>query len=213
MPVKPGLFVAFEGGEGAGKSTQVALLAQALRDRGVEVLCTREPGGTPTAEAVREVLLQPTDQPMAGRCEVLLFAAARADHAASVIRPALNRGWVVLCDRYIDSSLAYQGAARGFGVADVAAISAWATESLTPDLTVLLDVDPLVGLARAKDGNRMEEESLGFHEQVRAQFLDLAERSPQRYLVLPADSPVDALAEQISRAVDAVIADTQVELA
>lgn len=212
MPGKPGLFVAFEGGEGAGKSTQVALLAEALRARGWDVVCTREPGGTPTAEAIREVLLRPTDEPMAGRCEVLLFAAARADHAATVIRPALARGSVVISDRYIDSSLAYQGGARGFGVADVGAISAWATEGLLPDLTVLLDVEPSVGLARAKDGNRMEEESLAFHERVRSEFLDLARRAPERYLVLSADLTAEELAGQIQRAVDATIADSQAGL-
>lgn len=213
MPGKPGLFIAFEGGEGAGKSTQVALLADALRQRGCDVLCTREPGGTPTAEAIREVLLKPSQEPMAGRCEVLLFAAARADHAATVIRPALARGSVVLCDRYIDSSLAYQGAARGFGVADVGAISAWATEGLLPDLTVLLDVEPRIGLARAEDGNRMEEESLGFHELVRREFLDLAARSPKRYLVLAADDSADHLAAQIISAVDVALEELQVELA
>lgn len=213
MPGRRGLFVAFEGGEGAGKSTQVAMLADTLRERGWDVVCTREPGGTPTAEAIREVLLEVTDEPMAGRCEVLLFAAARADHAAAVIRPALERGAVVLCDRYIDSSLAYQGAARGFGVADVGAISAWATEELVPDLTVLLDVDPGLGLARAKDGNRMEEESLRFHEEVRQEFLDLAGRAPQRYLVVAADRPAQDIAAQISEAVDSTVKDQQVELA
>lgn len=212
MPAKAGLFVAFEGGEGAGKSTQVSLLADSLRARGWDVVCTREPGGTPTAEAIREVLLQPADEPMDGRCEVLLFAAARADHAAAVIRPALARGSVVLCDRYIDSSLAYQGAARGFGVADVGAISAWATEGLVPDLTVLLDVDPHLGLARAKDGNRMEEESLRFHEAVRQEFLDLAGRAPQRYLVMAADRPADDLAAQILAALDVVVEELHVEL-
>lgn len=212
MPGKPGLFVAFEGGEGAGKSTQVALLAEALQSRGLDVVRTREPGGTPTAEAIREVLLKPTEAPMAGRCEVLLFAAARADHAATVIRPALARGSVVLCDRYIDSSLAYQGAARGFGVADVGAISAWATEGLLPDLTVLLDVEPGVGLARAKDGNRMEAESLAFHEQVRNEFLDLARRAPERYLVLAADYAPGDLADQILQAVDAAITSLRAEL-
>ena len=213
MPGRRGLFVAFEGGEGAGKSTQVQLLADALRERGWDVVCTREPGGTPTAEAIREVLLEVSEQPMAGRCEVLLFAAARADHAAAVIGPALERGAVVLCDRYIDSSLAYQGAARGFGVADVAAISSWATDGLLPHLTVLLDVDPRLGLARAKDGNRMEEESLRFHEDVRREFLDLAGRAPDRYVVVSADRPVTDIAAQIREAVDMVVTAQQVELA
>lgn len=213
MPGRPGLFVVFEGGEGAGKSTQVALLADALRGRGLDVVCTREPGGTTTAESIREVLLATTDEPMTGRCEVLLFAAARADHAARVIRPALDRGAVVLCDRYVDSSLAYQGAARGFGVADVAAISTWATEGLVPDLTVLLDVDPSIGLARAEDGNRMEEESLRFHETVRREFLDLAGREPERYLVVAADRPPEEIAHEVRHAVDRVVGELRVELA
>lgn len=212
MPGRRGLFVVFEGGEGAGKSTQVAMLAESLGARGWDVVRTREPGGTPTAEAIRRVLLEVTDQPMAGRCEVLLFAAARADHAAAVIRPALERGAVVLCDRYIDSSLAYQGAARGFGVADVGAISSWATEGLVPDLTVLLDVDPQLGLSRAQDGNRMEEESLRFHEEVRQEFRNLADREPQRYLVVAADRPVEDIAGHVLAAVDLIVKNTQVDL-
>ncbi len=167
----PGAFVVFEGGDGAGKSTQSRLLADALRARGLEVVVTREPGGTPIGEAIREVLLGAGSDGMAARTEALLFAAARAEHAASLIRPAVARGAVVISDRYLDSSVAYQGAARGLGEDRIAELSLWATEDLVPDLTVLLDVAPGVGLGRAGDANRMEAEPEAFHAEVRAAFL------------------------------------------
>ena len=154
----PGAFVVFEGGDGAGKSTQCRLLADALRARGLEVVVTREPGGTPIGEAIREVLLGAGSDGMAARTEALLFAAARAEHAASLIRPAVARGAVVISDRYLDSSVAYQGAARGLGEDRIAELSLWATEDLVPDLTVLLDVAPGVGprpcRGRQPDGGR-----------------------------------------------------------
>ena len=162
----PGAFVVFEGGDGAGKSTQSRLLADALRARGLEVVVTREPGGTPIGEAIREVLLGAGSDGMAARTEALLFAAARAEHAASLIRPAVARGAVVISDRYLDSSVAYQGAARGLGEDRIAELSMWATEDLVPDLTVLLDVPPGVGLGRAGDANRMEAEPEAFHSEV-----------------------------------------------
>ncbi len=179
-----GLFVVFEGGDGAGKSTQCRLLADALRAQGFEVVLTREPGGTDTGEAIREVLLGAGSQGMAARTEALLFAAARAEHVASLIRPALARGAVVISDRYLDSSVAYQGAARGLGEAAVADLSGWATEGLLADLTVVLDVDPQVGVGRAGDANRMEAEPRPFHEAVRGSFLRQAAAAPHRYLVL-----------------------------
>lgn len=201
MLADTGLFIAFEGGEGAGKSTQVAMLAESLGHLGHEVICTREPGGTDAAEAIREVLLRPADPVMAPRCEVLLFAAARADHVAKVIRPGLRRGAVVLCDRYIDSSVAYQGFARGENIATVTDISLWATEDLLPDLTVVLDIDPLVGLGRARDGNRMEAESLHFHQMVRQGLLELAAADPGRYLVVDAEQDQAVVAHSILGAV------------
>ncbi len=197
----PGLFVVFEGGDGAGKSTQCRLLADALRSRGFEVLVTREPGGTPTGEAIREVVLGSDSQHMVPRTEALLFAAARAEHAASLIRPALARGAVVISDRYLDSSVAYQGAARGLGETAIADLSVWATEGLVPDLTVVLDVDPGLGVARAGDVNRMEAEPRAFHDAVRASFLRQAAAEPRRYLVLAAHDDREELAAAVLAAV------------
>ena len=197
----PGAFVVFEGGDGAGKSTQCRLLAGALRARGQEVVVTREPGGTPIGEAIREVLLGSGSAGMAARTEALLFAAARAEHAAALIRPAVARGAVVISDRYLDSSVAYQGAARGLGEDRVAELSLWAAEGLLPDLTVLLDVAPGVGLSRAGDANRMEAEPEAFHAQVRKAFLRRAAAAPQRYLVLEADRPKDEVAASVLAAV------------
>lgn len=209
MPADTGLFIAFEGGEGAGKSTQVARLAATLSERGLDVVCTREPGGTAAAEAIREVLLRPADPVMAPRCEVLLFAAARADHVAKVIGPAIGRGAVVLCDRFIDSSVAYQGHARGEDVGVVTDISLWAVEGLLPDLTVVLDIEPHRGLARARDGNRMEAESLRFHQAVREGLLGLAAADPDRYLVVDAEQDQAVVARQILAAVDLRLAVAQ----
>jgi dTMP kinase len=191
------MFIAFEGGEGAGKSTQVALLADALRSVGRTVVVTREPGGTPAAERIRAVLLDPDVEAVDPRAEALLFAAARSDHVAKVIRPALDAGAVVITDRYLDSSLAYQGVARGLGVGEVAGLSMWGTGSLLPDLTVVLDVDPEVGLARLTERDRLERESLDWHRTVRRAFLDLAGRQPDRYLVLDATEPPPVIAGQV----------------
>jgi dTMP kinase len=197
----PGAFVVFEGGDGAGKSTQSRLLADALSARGLEVVVTREPGGTPIGEAIREVLLGAGSHGMAARTEALLFAAARAEHAASLIRPAVARGAVVISDRYLDSSVAYQGAARGLGEDRIAELSLWATADLVPDLTVLLDVAPRVGLGRAGDANRMEEEPEEFHSDVRQAFLRRAAVAPERYLVVEADRPKDKVAAVVLSAV------------
>ncbi len=184
------------GRRGAGKSTQCRLLADALRARGREVVVTREPGGTPIGEAIREVLLGAGSDGMSARTEALLFAAARAEHAAALIRPAVARGAVVISDRYLDSSVAYQGAARGLGEDRIAELSLWATEDLVPDLTVVLDVAPGVGLGRAGDANRMEAEPAAFHAEVRESFLRRAAAAPDRYLVLPPTSP-DEVAETV----------------
>jgi dTMP kinase len=193
----PGAFVVFEGGDGAGKSTQCRLLAAALQARGAEVVVTREPGGTPIGEAIREVLLGAGSDGMAARTEALLFAAARAEHAAALIRPAVARGAVVISDRYLDSSVAYQGAARALGEDRIADLSLWATEGLVPDLTVVLDVAPSVGLGRAGDANRMEAEPEAFHRGVRESFLRRAALAPERYLVVPAEQPVDVVAAEV----------------
>ncbi|WP_319805827.1 dTMP kinase [Dactylosporangium fulvum] len=195
-----GLFIVFEGGEGAGKSTQVQQLADALRKIGRDVVVTHEPGATPVGSRIRSLVLDPPERNgdvVTPRAEALLYAADRAHHVASVVRPALNRGAVVISDRYVDSSLAYQGAGRTLPVDEVSWLSKWATGGLKPDLVVLLDLDPAIGLERAgKRGaaDRLESESLAFHERVRYAFLDLASADPSRYLVLDATNPVDALA-------------------
>jgi dTMP kinase len=193
----PGYFIAFEGGEGAGKSTQEARLAQSLAARGHAVLRTREPGGTPAGEQIRHVLLSPEFEGLDARAEALLFAAARGEHVARVIRPALERGDVVICDRYIDSSVAYQGYGRDLGPSRVRDLSLWATHELLPDLTVVLDVDPEVGLARFAERDRLEAEPIEYHRAVRAAFLALAAAEPDRYLVLDARDGVDTIAAAI----------------
>lgn len=201
-----GCFIAFEGGEGAGKSTQEALLAQALTERGHTVVRTREPGGTPAGEAIRHVLLSPEFEGLDPRAEALLFAAARGEHVARVIRPALERGDVVICDRYLDSSVAYQGFGRELGPKRVRDLSLWATHELLPDLTVVLDVDPAVGLARFAERDRLEAEPLEYHRTVRAAFLTLAEADPDRYLVLDARADVNEIAAAILERVLSVVA-------
>lgn len=192
-----GFFIVFEGGEGAGKSTQEGLLADALTARGRTVVRTREPGGTPAAEAMRAIVLSPEYAGLDPRAEALLFAAARGEHVARVVRPALDRGDVVICDRYLDSSVAYQGFARGLGPRRVRDLSLWATGDLLPELTIVLDIDPAEGLARFDERDRLEAEPLEYHQQVRAAYLSLAEQEPERYLVLPARDSVDSIATAI----------------
>lgn len=184
---RPGFFVAFEGGEGAGKSTQARLLAGWLREQGRPVVLTREPGDSPIGPAVRALLLDPATAGLSARAEALLYAADRAEHVASVVRPALLGGAVVVSDRYADSSTAYQGAGRGLGVDAIARLSSWATGGLVPDLTVLLDVDPSVGLRRPTGpADRLEREPPDFHRRVRDAFRQIAAANPGRYLVLDA---------------------------
>jgi len=205
-----GHLIAVEGVEGAGKSTQAARLADHLRDRGFEVVRTREPGGTPVAEAVRAVLLDGDLDAMDDRTEALLYAAARAEHVAKVIAPALERGAVVITDRYLDSSLAYQGHARGLGIDEVRRVNDWATDGTRPDLVVLLDLPAADGLTRARlragdaaPVDRLEREALAFHEQVAHGFAELARRSPDRFIVVNADADVDTVSARVREAVDA----------
>jgi dTMP kinase len=191
-----GLFVTFEGGEGSGKSTQIARLAARLRARGLDPVLTREPGGTPLAEGIRDLLLDPARRPGA-MSEALLMEAARADVVAHVIRPALAAGRVVLCDRYDDSTLAYQGGGRGLDVDLLEALNRAATGGLVPDLTLLYDVPPALGLARresaAGDTNRLDREPQEFHARVRRRYLDLAATAPERWLVLDGAAAPDEL--------------------
>ncbi|NAZ85125.1 dTMP kinase [Kineococcus sp. T90] len=213
----PGLFVALEGGDGSGKSTQSRLLAAWLRERGHEVVTTREPGGTSTGAALREVLLARRDgaggaAQLDARAEALLFAADRAQHVAEVVRPALRRGAVVVTDRYVDSSLAYQGAGRALPAEQVEQLSAWATGELLPDLTVVLDVDPATAaVRRGRDPqrageDRLEAESQAFHARVREQFLRLAAREPARYLVVDATASPAAVHERVREALRPLLA-------
>ncbi|WP_299167652.1 dTMP kinase [uncultured Arthrobacter sp.] len=199
------MFVAFEGGDSAGKSTQAARLAEFLQADGRTVVRTREPGGTEIGEKLRSLVLEHGHGHIDSRTEALIFAAARAAHVHQVILPALERGDVVVCDRYIDSSVAYQGVGRGLGSDRVRDINLWAVEGLRPDLTVLLDVDHVEGRGRrtstAAQEDRMESEPDSFHEQIRAAFRDQAASSPDQYLVLNASDPVDELAAIIADAV------------
>jgi dTMP kinase len=206
--VTTGLFLAFEGGDGAGKSTQARLLAEALTARGLEVVVTREPGGTPAAEAIRHVVLTPDFAGLDDRAETLLYAAARAEHVARLIRPALERGAVVVTDRYVDSSIAYQGVGRALGPDVVGEINLWATRGLLPDLTVLLDVDAGAGLARIDSTpDRLEAEPEEFHDAVVHAFRALAAGDADRYLVLPAHDDREAVAAAVLARVDALLAE------
>lgn len=195
------MFIAFEGGEGAGKSTQEAVLAQWFTDRGRTVVRTREPGGTPAGEAMRHIVLSHDFDGLDERAEALLFAASRGEHVAQVILPALKRGDVVICDRYMDSSIAYQGIGRGLGEQQVRDINMWATNGLLPDLTIVLDVDPVIGLARAGEPDRLESAPLEYHQRVRQGFLDLAQQDPARYVVIAADQDPQTISELIIAAV------------
>lgn len=184
-PSPRGRFIVLEGGDGVGKSTQRALLGQWLEERGYEVVLTREPGGTELGDLLRSALLHGGH--VDARTEALLFATDRAHHVHTVVRPALERGAMVVSDRYLDSSAAYQGAARELGMDEVRDLSLWATNHLLPDLTIVLDLDPEVAAARREGApDRLERESLDFHRRVRAGFLLLAAADPARYLVLDA---------------------------
>ena len=185
-----GLFVTFEGVEGAGKTTQIRLLRQTLEAEGRNVCVTREPGGDALAEGILNLLLHVAMTP---RAELLLFLASRAQNVEAVIRPHLAAGGVVLCDRYIDSSVAYQGYARGLGRDNAAHLNTFATHGLMPDLTFLLDLAPEVGLARQQERNRMESESLEFHRRVREGYLAEAQNNASRFCILDAALPPDAL--------------------
>jgi dTMP kinase len=205
-PSYAGLFLVLEGGEGAGKSTQAKLLVDWLQSSGREVVLTREPGATPAGQRIRALLLDPATGGISPRTEALLYAADRAEHVARVILPALERGAVVVSDRYVDSSLAYQGAGRALELAEVARLSRWATGGLRPDLTLLLDVDPVVGLGRVPGApDRIEQESLAFHQRVRQGFLDLAAADPDRYLVVPAAEPAAQVHAQVRDRVTAML--------
>lgn len=195
-----GLFITLEGPEGAGKSTNRDYLAQCLRDRGLDVVLTREPGGTPLAERIRDLLLTPADEPMSSDTELLLVFAARAQHLAQVIRPALARGAIVLCDRFTDATYAYQGGGRGQSVQRIEQLEYFVQGDMRPDLTLIFDLPVEVGLSRAAARGRLdrfEQEGLEFFEAVRSAYLDRARQAPQRYRVIDAGQPLSAVQQDL----------------
>lgn len=199
-------FITFEGGEGCGKSTVLKAIKERLESEGVSVVLTREPGGTPIAEQIRNVILDKGNTAMDGRTEALLYAASRRQHLVEKIWPALQEGKTVLCDRYLDSSLAYQGGARGLGIDEVLSINLFATEGTYPDLTLLFDLEPEQGLARIaanqnREVNRLDLEKLDFHHQVRNNFLALAKRYPNRYVIIDASQPLADVIEDAYKAI------------
>ncbi|QWC83738.1 dTMP kinase [Nocardioidaceae bacterium] len=195
-----GVFIALEGGEGTGKSTQSRALAEALAARGHEVVLTREPGDTPVGAQVRSLLLDTATGEMSPRTEALLYAADKAEHVDTLVLPALERGAVVVTDRYVDSTLAYQGAGRVLDVAEVESVARWATRDLRPHLTVLLDLDPAAAFARFEGRDRIESAGARFHERVREGFRRLAAQDPDRYLVLDAAAdPAQITARVLAR--------------
>ena len=200
-----GVFVCFEGGEGAGKSTQSKLLAGWLEEQGRSVLLTFEPGDTEVGKALRQIVLSPETGELSHRTEALLYAADKAEHVDTVVLPALARGEVVITDRYVDSSLAYQGAGRDLLLADVERVNRWATGDLRPHLTVVLDLAPEAGLGRLTGRDRIEGESVEFHQRVRQGFLDLAAADPEHYLVLDARAPVEEIAAAIRARVEVLL--------
>lgn len=201
---RPGIFITFEGVEGCGKSTQAGLLAHRLESAGVSVRLLREPGGTLIGEAIREILLDPANSGLDARAELLLYEASRAQLVAEVIEPALAAGEVVVCDRFFDSTTAYQGYARGLSLAEIETLNRAATGGLDPDLTVLVDVDPELGLERARSesrgADRLESEALSFHVRVREGFLAIAAEQ-DRVVVVDGGGSVDEAAERVERAV------------
>ena len=199
-----GKFITFEGIEGSGKSTQVKLLVNYLESRNIPYLCTREPGGTPIAEAIRKILLDPACFEMLPETELLLYNASRAQHTGELILPALKAGKIVICDRYYDSTYAYQGAARELDTDIIDTLTRYATFDTVPELTILLDLPVEQGLARitARSLDRLEQEDISFHEKVRQQFLFIAKKAASRYLVIDASQPPDRIHTEIVRALN-----------
>lgn len=196
------MFITLEGVDGSGKSTQAAMLVQEL---GPRTIALREPGGTDAAERIRWLLADP-EAPLDPLAELLLFCAARADLVSRVIRPALERGRTVVCDRFADSTVAYQGVARGLGIVKVRELSEIATDGLAPDLTILLEVDPAVGLGRARSDDRFEAEGLRFQQLVAEGYADIARREPQRVVVIDGDGSPEEVHRRVMEAVEARLA-------
>lgn len=217
------MFITFEGPEGSGKTTQIQALASYLKGRGYDVVLTREPGGTAIGDQIRQVLLDPDNQEMLPEAEILLFSASRAQVIGQVIRPALDRGAIVICDRFADSTMAYQGYGQGLDMESLAAITEFATGGLTPDLTVYLDIEVEEGLQRKRAAlqagdsesaagrqgadawNRLDQQALDFHNRVRQGYLDLAQAGPDRWLIINAARPRDVIQQDIRERVEAFL--------
>lgn len=200
--VNAGMFISLEGGDGAGKSTAIALLEKRVTEQGLAVLVTREPGGVDIAEQIREVILNRENTKMDGRTEALLYAAARRQHLVEKVIPALEQGKIVLCDRFIDSSLAYQGVARGLPTDEIFAINQFAIQDRMPDLTFYLDVSPEVGLARieansSREKNRLDLEKVSFHTRVREGYELLITKFPERIVRINADQPIEQVVDEM----------------
>jgi dTMP kinase len=200
-----GVFVCFEGGDGAGKSTQSRALSEWLRESGYSVCLTFEPGGTTVGKQLREIVLGHSTGELSARTEALLYAADKAEHVDTVVLPALQRGEVVITDRYVDSSLAYQGAGRVLDLGEVTTLQRWATGDLRPHLTVVLDVEPVQGLGRLEARDRIEAEGAAFHQRARQAFLDFAAADPDHYVVIDARSPVDEIAAAVRERVEPLL--------
>lgn len=199
------MFITFEGGEGSGKTTCIAKIKKRLEKDGYKVVLTREPGGTPISEEIRSVILDKKNTKMDKRTEALLYAASRRQHLIEKVWPSVKAGKIVICDRYLDSSLAYQGGARGIGVENVLKMNLFATEGTFPDITFLFDIDPKLGLKRisknnAREVNRLDLETLKFHQNVRKYFLQLAKRYPKRYVIIDASKSIKQTEEMVYQA-------------
>ncbi len=202
------LFITFEGGEGCGKSTVLAKINSLLQDEGYQTVVSREPGGTPISEQIRNVILDKSNTAMDPRTEALLYAASRRQHLVEKIWPALKEGKIVLCDRYLDSSLAYQGGARGLGIEEIAKVNEYATEGTFPDLTLFFDLDPEIGMKRiaansGREVNRLDLEKMAFHQKVRESFQTLAKRYSDRYVIIDASKPLDEVIENVYQTIKA----------
>lgn len=200
------MFITLEGPEGSGKTTAVKEAVSKLQEMGYQIVQTREPGGTPISEQIRNVILDKANTAMDPRTEALLYAASRRQHLVEKVWPAVKEGKIVICDRYLDSSLAYQGGARGLGVEEILNVNLFATENTWPDLTLLFDIDPKVGLARIasnadREVNRLDLEKLDFHNKVRATFLQLAKRYPDRYVIIDASQSKEKVASDTLTAI------------
>ena len=202
------LFVTFEGGEGSGKSTVLKQVNEILLSEGHSTLLTREPGGTPISEQIRNVILDKANTAMDPRTEALLYAASSRQHLVEKIWPALKEGKIVLCDRFLDSSLAYQGGARGLGMDEILEVNRYATEGQFPDISLFFDLDPSIGLQRiaanaGREVNRLDLERMTFHEKVRASFQKLASLYPERYVTIDASQPLEKVVEDSLKAIKA----------